>query len=345
MRVWCRARSRTNPSRLLSTTLPRIDSLLDEQPVSRPERAKPLDLTVLQSPSTLLRFKLLFRAGSADDPAGKEGLAALAAEMIASAGSSDLRIDEIKRALFPMAGSFGVHVDREMTVFTGVIHRDNLDRFADIVLPQLTSPGLSESDFSRLKAAQMNGWCRTCEQPTRRSSARSGCRRISSPGRLTAIPTLGSVAGIESIELEDLRSFIVSHYSVDRVIAGAAGDLPEAFLDRLSKTLQSLPTSRRQSSLRNQGPGGRTASRWRLSRRRRARRRFPFGHPIDVTRPHPDFAALWLARAWLGEHRASNGRLFQRLREIRGLNYGDYAYVEAFPGRDVPHVPRAERRS
>ncbi len=56
-----------------------------------------------------------------------------------------------------------------------------------------------------------------------------------------------------------------------------------------------------------------------------------FGHPIAVTRSHPDFAALWLARAWLGEHRASNGRLYQRIREVRGMNYGDYAYIEAFP--------------
>ena len=56
-----------------------------------------------------------------------------------------------------------------------------------------------------------------------------------------------------------------------------------------------------------------------------------FGHPIDVTRSHPDFAALSVARVWLGEHRIASGRLYQRLREIRGLNYGDYAYIEAFP--------------
>jgi zinc protease len=56
-----------------------------------------------------------------------------------------------------------------------------------------------------------------------------------------------------------------------------------------------------------------------------------FGHPIEVTRSHPDFAALWFARAWLGDHRAFHTQLFQRIREVRGLNYGDYAYIEAFP--------------
>jgi len=56
-----------------------------------------------------------------------------------------------------------------------------------------------------------------------------------------------------------------------------------------------------------------------------------FGHPIAVTRSHPDYPALYLARTWLGEHRSSSSHLYQRIRELRGMNYGDYAYVEAFP--------------
>jgi zinc protease len=56
-----------------------------------------------------------------------------------------------------------------------------------------------------------------------------------------------------------------------------------------------------------------------------------FGQPIDVTRSHPDYAALYLARTWLGEHRSSVSHLMQRIRETRGMNYGDYAYIEAFP--------------
>jgi hypothetical protein len=56
-----------------------------------------------------------------------------------------------------------------------------------------------------------------------------------------------------------------------------------------------------------------------------------FGHPIAVNRSHPDYPALYLARTWLGEHRSSTSHLYQRIRELRGMNYGDYAYIEAFP--------------
>ncbi len=42
-------------------------------------------------------MKLAFKAGSASDPKGKEGLAALTASMISEAGSKEMRIDEIKQ--------------------------------------------------------------------------------------------------------------------------------------------------------------------------------------------------------------------------------------------------------
>jgi zinc protease len=57
-----------------------------------------------------------------------------------------------------------------------------------------------------------------------------------------------------------------------------------------------------------------------------------FGFPIEVRRGHPDFPALLLAASCLGQHRMSSGRLFTSMRQIRGLNYGDYAYIEHFPG-------------
>jgi zinc protease len=58
-----------------------------------------------------------------------------------------------------------------------------------------------------------------------------------------------------------------------------------------------------------------------------------------VTRASKDWPALALAVSYLGQHRSSNGVLFQRLREARGLNYGDYAYIEYFPRGMAQLVP------
>jgi zinc protease len=71
------------------------------------------------------------------------------------------------------------------------------------------------------------------------------------------------------------------------------------------------------------------------------------GHPIPITRNSADFAALNVARAWLGEHRASLSHLYDRIRETRGLNYGDYAYIEYFnnPGQQFFPSPNIGRRN
>jgi zinc protease len=56
----------------------------------------------------------------------------------------------------------------------------------------------------------------------------------------------------------------------------------------------------------------------------------PSGHTIDVTRGDDDFYPLAVAASYLGEHRTFNGILMLNMRQKRGLNYGDYAYVENF---------------
>jgi zinc protease len=64
------------------------------------------------------------------------------------------------------------------------------------------------------------------------------------------------------------------------------------------------------------------------------------GLPIDVTRAHPDYPALLLASAYFGQHRQFAGRLMQKMRGDRGLNYGDYAYVEHFVQDGWSRYPR-----
>jgi zinc protease len=54
------------------------------------------------------------------------------------------------------------------------------------------------------------------------------------------------------------------------------------------------------------------------------------GFPIPLLRGQPDWYPLALANSWLGEHRHESGQLYQVIRELRGLNYGDYSYLEHF---------------
>jgi len=73
-----------------------------------------------------------------------------------------------------------------------------------------------------------------------------------------------------------------------------------------------------------------------------------FGYPIDITRSHKDFYALMVANSYLGEHRTFNGVLMNKMRGDRGLNYGDYSYIENFiqdggSTFPIPNIPRRQQ--
>ncbi len=307
-------------------TLPLLASL-------RPSAVGNAAAHTVKIPSSLpqLNVKLLFAAGSAHDPRGKEGLAALSAAMVASGGSKALRIDEINKALFPIAASFTAQVDKEMTTFTGIVHRDNGGTFLDVALPQLTDPGFRDEDFRRLKDAQKNALQDDLKSGNDEELGKEQLQAGLFAGTPYGHPVLGTLAGIDAITLDDVKAFVKANYGAKNLSVGLSGDVPPEFEARLTRELAALstePAPAAPAGVVAHKPAGREVEIVQKDTRATA---ISFGFPIPVTRSHPDFPALALVRSWLGEHRASMARLFERIREERGMNYGDYAYIEAFP--------------
>jgi zinc protease len=295
-----------------------------------PPAAEGLRLIQQKTPLTQLNVKLLFSVGSAEDPLGKEGLAQLTASMISDAGSKEKPIDEIKKALFPLAGAFTSLADREMTTLTASIHRDNWITMAGLALPMLIEPGFREEDFKRLKDMQLSALKQDLRSNNEEELGKERLQTNLFAGTPYGHATLGTIAGIESITLEDVKDFYRKFYTQSNLTVGVAGNAPEALIERLKLELGKLDKGAAAVPpvVATHQPEGFEIEIIEKETRSTA---ISFGLPLPITRSHPDFAALNVARAWLGEHRSSTGQLYQRLREIRGMNYGDYAYIEAFP--------------
>ncbi len=290
------------------------------------------DAPVVSVPSKLpvVTVKLLLEAGSARDPSGKEGLAALSADMLVAAGSRAMRIDEIKQALHPLAARFDAQVDKELVTLTGTLPRDGWDRFAEVALPQLTDPGFREDDFRRLKDEHRNALLQDLRETNDEELGKERLQANVFAGTPYGHPVLGTVAGLDAVSLDDVKAFVRAHYTRANVTVGLGGDAPPALLPRLQAELGKLPEGAKPAATQ---VAGRRAKGYEVEIIEKETRgtAISFGHPLDVRRGDPDFVALWLARTWLGEHRSSSAHLYQRIREARGMNYGDYAYVEAFP--------------
>jgi zinc protease len=316
-------------------TLPTLASLAP--------RADAGQVQVLVQPSALpqIRFKLLFPAGSAHDPKGRSGLAALAAAMVSNAGSTERGIADIKQALFPLAGSFSSQVDKEMTTFTGTIHRDRWAEFIDVVLPQLVTPGLRDEDFKRLKDSQLNTLQQDLRNNDEEELAKERLQANVYAGTPYGHPVLGTEAGLKAITLHDVREFQARAYTAGAVRVALSGAVTDEMSAALRVAVARLPAG--PGLPPTTAPAGRMPQGIEVEIIEKETRAtaLSFGLPIVVTRSHSDFVALSVVRSWLGEHRHSMSHLYQRIREERGMNYGNYAYMEAFPNSGYKTFPDA----
>ena len=289
-------------------------------------------------------IRLLFATGSVDDPDGKEGLAALTGAVLAEGGTRALTYEQLLDALYPMAAGIGVQVDREVTVFKGTVHRDHLDRYYDLMRQVVLEPRFDAKEFERLKDDQRNALVSGLRASDDEGFGIESLASLLYAGHPYGRPVEGTVRGIDSLRPEDASAFHATRFTRDALTLGLAGNLPDGFVLRVTEDLQALPLggARRVESKVSAPAHGfdvlvvtKPARAWAIS----------LGHTLTITRADADFFPLFLANSYFGEHRTFNGALMTKLRSDRGLNYGDYSYVEHFAQDGastfaLPNVPR-----
>jgi zinc protease len=311
-----------------------VVAAIDEIELVVPDVAEATPVSFINKPSAsspLVDVAFLVHVGAGFDPEGKKGLATLTAAMLTDGGSEARSIEEINEAMYPIAAGFNAQVDKEMTRLSGQVHKDNLDTWYSLVRGQLLFPAWSEQDFERVRTRVKNA-IRTDlvgnnDEELGKEYLYASIYGADHPyGSLN----LGHVDDIDAITLEDVKAFYREYYSIANITVGLSGGYSESFPAAVSDDLQKLEAGVKAQLDAPAAPliEGRQAV---LIEKETPGVGVSFGFPIDIKRGDPDWVALWLARSYLGEHRSTNSHLFQRIRETRGMNYGDYAYIEYFP--------------
>lgn len=305
------------------------------------------ELLTQPSESPLVAFRILLRSGAADDPEGREGVAALTAAMLSRAGTKDKTYDEIVEAMFPMASSVSVQVDKEMTVFVGTTHVENLDAYYELLRSMLLEPGWREDDFRRLKDEAKNYLRIQLRSNNEEELAKEYLFLKIFEGHDYGHHSVGTIAALDKLSLDDLKSFYAANYLQGNMVIGIAGGYPEGFAERVQADFSKLPegATRREPMAQPVSP---KKLRIRIIEKDTRGTHIVLGFPIPVNRSHEDWPALKLVQSYFGQHRSSKSLLFQKIRGIRGMNYGDYAYIEYFPGgmfqfKPNPNLARSQQ--
>ncbi len=323
-------------------------SLVAALPALGAETSPKIELVEQPSPgSPLVAVRLMFKAGSIHDPEGKEGLAALTAMMIGQAGTEKHTYSQLLDALYPMAASIDVNTDREVTVIAGETHVDNLAKYTDLLTEAVLHPAFAKADFDRNKNQLLSYLTTTLRAANDELLGLEALQDQIWQGLPYGHPSEGTVQGLAAITLDDVKAFYHQSFTRANLILGVAGGYPEGYPAKLQAALDALPEGGGETvdlpPLPK--PHGRDFT---LIAKQTDSREINFGYAIPVTRADADYYPLMVANSYLGEHRTFNGVLMNQLRGKRGLNYGDYSYIEyyaapPFTSRPTPNVPRHQQ--
>ena len=297
--------------------------------------------------SPLVSFRIVVRTGSVNDPAGQEGLNALTAAMIGQGGSQSLTYQQIVDKLYPWAARISAQADKEITTIVGEVHRDHVQEFYGLLWELVSAPRFDADDFARNKDDQLNYLKNTLRGNDDENLGKAGLNLLMYANHPYHAVVAGTVQGLNAVSLDDVRTFHRAMYTQSRIIFGIAGGYPKELIDRIKNDLSALPAGS-FSEVPLPSPVQPVGVEGMIIQKDNRATAVSFGYPIDVTRKDRDFYALLVANSYLGEHRTFNGVLMNHLRGDRGLNYGDYSYIENFiqDGGSTfpdPNIPRRQQ--
>jgi len=306
---------------------------------------KTVQLHVASDPT--ISFRIWFQVGSQNDPEGKEGLAVLTAAIMTEGGTEENSYNQILEKLYPMAADYTASIDKEMTVISGRVHQDNVDEYIKLLTEAILYPAFTPEDFDRIQSNMINYLEKTLRYSNDEAFGKEVLYGMVFEGTPYAHFEVGLIESVRSITLEDVKQFYKTYYTRDNVIIGIGGGYEKSVINQLKADLEILPPNA-IAPVEKPELKPINGIEVLLIEKDTQSTAISIGFPIDVLRGEHDYYALWIANSWFGEHRNSSSHLYQVIRESRGMNYGDYSYIEYFPNGwadrfPSPNVPRRQQ--
>jgi zinc protease len=292
-----------------------------------------------QPNSSKIVVKFMFKNGSICDPQGKEGLTYTTSQLINQGGTGELTFSDIQDKIYPMAAGYFSIVDKEVTIFTFLFHKDWMDQFYPIMMGLITNPSFSQADFDRVKNNQQAYVDQVIRASSDEDYSKKALEDFLFRGTNYQHMVEGKSASVVAITLDDVKNHYKNFFTRNNVMIGIAGNYPDSFLEKLQNDIAKLPDTKPAipSAPVVKMPEGIDVEI--ISKEGAFGSAIFTGYPLSITRANDEFAALMVANSYLGEHRKSYSKLYKVIREERSMNYGDYSYIEWYHNGGGNMVP------
>jgi zinc protease len=281
-------------------------------------------VVVSQHEQPAVSLRLLVRAGSAQDPANKPGVAAMVGALI-DQGTAKRSSEQISDAIDYVGGALGSGAGTDLSYVNVLVLKDSFDFALDLVSEVVQTPSFPQGELDRVREQALSAMGVNMQDPE--FVADAVIDRLVYGFHPYGLPGNGTPESLQAITRNDLVQFHKTWFAPGNALLAVVGDVApeEAFAgvaralgnweqrDTPSIEAMELPEAARRVVL--------------VDRPNAVQTEIRAGH-VAIARKHPDYMALNLATKILGGEGAN--RLQNVLRSERGLTYGASADMDAF---------------
>jgi zinc protease len=264
----------------------------------------------------MLALDYAFTGGANADPAGKPGVANMAAALL-DEGAGDLDARAFQELMEEKAIQLGFTAGRDQ--FRGSLRSlsVNLDEAVNLLRLALLSPRFDAEPIERIREQLQAQLTRSTTNPNEIANRRWWATAF--PGHPYGQPSNGTQESLAAITVDDMRAFVRNTFARDTLTVGIVGDIEAdaagKLIDRVFGSLPAKAVLVPVPDTAMQGLGERVVVNLDVPQTV-----ISFGAP-GLSRHDPDFFTAYVVNHIYGGGSMSS-RLYQEVREKRGLAYG-----------------------
>jgi zinc protease len=283
-------------------------------------------LLVQRTALPLVHCSFVFRSGAYADPAGKAGLATLAADAL-DAGTATRSLASIAEE-FDFAGAYyQSSVTHDGSVFTVSTLSSQRDEMTALVADLLRHASYPPAEVDRLRQQRLTSFLQQKDRPGRIASS-VFFRKVFGDTHPYGTESEGDEHSLSLIARDDVVAFNAMHYTPDQLLVIGVGNLSLRELEELvTRTLGDWGDGTTRAPIAVPAVPSPTPGVAFVDRPGAVQSEIRMGC-VGIRRNSPDYHAALILNRILGGQFSS--RLNANLREKRGLTYGAWSMFQAF---------------
>lgn len=275
-----------------------------------------------EQPSVSVR--MIVRAGAAQDPKGKMGVAMLTATLL-DQGAGKRSAEQIADAIDFVGGILSTGAGTDLTYVSTVVLKDSFPLALELMSDVLRRPTFAQEELDRQRQQALSGMRVSAEDPE--AVANQVIDRLVYGFHPYGLPGTGTVDSLSSITRQDLVEFHRQYYVPNNVLLAVVGDVTaDEALAGLTKVFGDWPQGN-VPTFQPLDPPQPTKRVIVIDKPDAVQTEIRIGQ-IGIPRRHPDYLSMDQAVKILGGEGAN--RLQQVLRSQRGLTYGASADLDTY---------------